>query len=276
MRNLFLFLAKYGHFILFLGLEIICFSLIVRFNDSQKETWLHTAGLYTGKINQKISDANEYLFLQETNDSLQSENARLLQQIIDFKVDFADNAYQNFELKDTSITKVIPARICNKTIHLRNNFITISKGSSNGIKKGMGVISQNGIVGIVKSVSNHYADVLLILHSLSRTSVSVKNKDYFGNMVWKSQSTKRVQVEAIPKYAELNVGDTIITSGYSNVFPLGLEIGKIASFEAEQGGSNYLIDVDLFNDLELIQHVYVIEIEKGEEIESLHSSKEKG
>lgn len=272
MRNLFLFLAKYGHFLLFLGLEIICFTLIIQYNDSQKETWVHTVGLYTGKINQQVSKASEYLVLQEINDSLQLENAKLLNQIIDFKVDFEDNAFQNFEQKDTSINKVIPARVVNKTINLRNNFITISKGAKDGVEKGMGVISTNGIVGIVKSVTDHYADIILILHSQSRISVSVKNKLYFGNMVWKNQGHRQTQIEAIPKYAEINIGDTIITSGYSSVFPFGLEIGTIASFEAEKGGSNYLIEVDLFNDLELLQYVYVVEILENEQINELNSS----
>lgn len=271
MRNLLLFLIRYGHLLIFILIEIICFSLIVRFNDNQKETWLNTVNLYTGQISDRINKVDNYFNLQEQNDSLSLENAHLLQQIIDFKVNYANNAYQEFEQTDTSINKVIPSRICNKTLRLRNNYFTLCKGSNHGIKKGMGVISADGVVGIVKSTTNNYSDVLLILHSDSRVSVAVKNKQYFGNMVWLSNNPKNLTVEAIPKYANIEIGDTIVTSGYSTVFPGGMEVGKVKAFEAERGGSNYTLDVEIFNDLELMEYVYVVNVENAMEKDSLHS-----
>lgn len=265
MRNLLLFLAKYGHLLLFLILEIICFSLIVQFNDTQNETWLNSVNLYSGQVQNRTEKFNEYLKLQQVNDSLLVENSKLLTQIIDFKVDLANNAFQEFESKDTLIHTVIPSRVCDKTIHLRNNHFTLCKGSKHGIEKGMGVITDDGLIGVIKSVQENYSDVILLLHSQSRISAAIKGREYFGNLVWKSNNRKVMVMEAVPKYAEINIGDTVITSGYSNIFPLGLEVGKIKSFNAEKGGNNYEIQVELFNDIDKAQYVYVIDISHKEE-----------
>ncbi len=273
MRNLLLFLAKYGHLLLFLILEIICFSLIIQFNDSQKETWVNSVNLYTGRVQERVNGVNNYLKLQQLNDSLSVENAKLLQQIIDFKVDLKDNAYQNFESIDTSIHTIIPTRVCDKTIRLRNNYFTLCKGSKQGIKKGMGVVSKQGIVGVVKSVTDHYSDVILLLHSQSRTSVSIKGKQYFGNLVWRTNDHSLMKMEAVPKYANVSLADTVITSGYSTIFPQGLEVGKVESINDEQGGNNYEIDVRLFNNIELLEYVYVIGIDHGLEVQELYSKK---
>ncbi len=272
MRNLLLFLARYGHLLLFLFLEFICFSLIVQFNDSQNETWINSVNLYTGRVQSRADRVNEYLRLQQVNDSLLLENSALLSQIIDFKVAFKDNAYQAFESKDTLIHTIIPSRVCAKTIHLRNNFFTLCKGENHGIEKGMGVITSNGLIGVVKSVQENYSDVILLLHSQSRISVAIKDKDYFGNLVWQSNNKKRMKMEAVPKYANLNIGDTIVTSGYSNIFPGGLLVGKVTSFAPESGGNNYEIQVELFNDIETAEYVYVIDIYNKKERELLFSN----
>ncbi len=272
MRNLLLFLAKYGHFLLFLFFEIICFFLIVNFNSSQKDIWSHSLSLYTGNVKERISNANNYLKLQEVNDSLHLENSVLLQEIINYKVYNKDNQYQNFEQADSLPYRLIPSRICDKTLHLRNNYFTLCKGQNHGIKKGMGVISKNGIVGIIKSVSDNYSDVILILNTQSRISVSIKNKNYFGNLVWRNNTFNKLNLEAIPKYAEISIGDTIVTSGYSTSFPPDIQVGKISAFEASPGGGDYIIDVELFNNIETISHSFVIDLQSNQEIDTLYSS----
>jgi rod shape-determining protein MreC len=257
MRNILLLFARYGAHILFIGIEIFCFFLIVNYNQTQKDIYLNSIGLLNGKINQRVDKLSDYLYLQEVNDSLISENAKLLEQIINA----SSNNQKTVFLQDSVLKefKIIPSAICNKTINLKNNYITLCKGESSGIRKDMGVISEKGIVGMVRSTSKDFSIVLPIINVLSRTSVAIKNKAYFGTMLWRDTHPLYVTVEEIPKHADLGVGDTIITSGFSSVFPKGIEIGKITNFSVEPGSANYTIDVTLNNDLSKIEYVYVID-----------------
>lgn len=257
MRNILLLFARYGAHILFIGIEIFCFFLIVNYNQTQKDIYLNSIGLFNGKINQRVDKLSDYLYLQEVNDSLISENAKLLEQIINT----SSSDQKTVFLQDSALKeyKIIPSAICNKTINLKNNYITLCKGESSGIRKDMGVISENGVVGMVRSTSKDFSIVLPIINVLSRTSVSIKNKAYFGTMLWRDTHPLHVTVEEIPKHADLGVGDTIITSGFSSVFPKGIEIGKITNFSVEPGSANYTIDVTLNNDLSKVEYVYVID-----------------
>ena len=270
MRNILLLFARYGAHILFIGIEIFCFFLIVNYNQTQKDIYLNSIGLFNGKINQRMDIFSDYLYLQVVNDSLNNENAKLLEQIInatstDQEAIFAiDSNLQEYN--------AISASICNKTINLKNNYVTLCKGEKSGIRVGMGVISENGIVGLVRSTSKDFSIVLPIINVLSRTSVSIKNKAYFGTMLWRDTHPLYVTVEEIPKHADIAVGDTLITSGFSSVFPRGIEIGKITNFSVEPGSANYTIDVTVYNDISKIEYVYVIDYVNRFEKDSLQNT----
>lgn len=270
MRNILLLFARYGAHILFVGIEIFCFFLIVNYNQTQKDIYLNSIGLFNGNINQRMDKFRDYLYLQEVNDSLINENAKLLEQIINSS---SSNQEAIFTI-DSSLQEYnsIPALICNKTINLKNNYVTLCKGERSGIRKGMGVISETGIVGLVRSTSKDFSIVLPIINVLSRTSVSIKNKAYFGTMLWRDTHPLHVTVEEVPKHADIAVGDTIITSGFSSVFPRGIEIGKITNFSVEPGSANYTIDVTVNNDISKIEYVYVIDYVNRFEKDSLQNT----
>ena len=260
MRNLLLLLAKYGSTILFILLEVLCFYIIISFNKSQGEIWRHSTNLLTGNINQRVQNTSDYFALEAINDSLLTENARLLESIINYRVFSKENDFQEFESLDSNLVeyKFIPSRITNKSFNKRNNYITLNKGAQDSIKIGMGVVSSNGIVGIVKEVSKNYSLVMTILHSQSRISAGIKNNDYHGTLIWDEMNPLKIKLRDLPKHAEVSVGDTIITSGFSTVFPYGIEIGKVQDYFSESNEDALELEVVLFNDIPATTHAYII------------------
>ena len=271
MRNLLLLLAKYSSTILFIILEVICFYIIISFNKSQSEIWVHSANLFSGSIDEKVENTSNFFRLEAVNDSLLTENARLLETIINYRVFSKKNQFQEYETLDSTQLeyKFTPARITGKTFNKRNNHITVNKGTKDSIRIGMGVISKAGILGIVKSVSENYALVMTVLHSQCRISAAIKNNDYHGTLVWDEMDPTTMQLKSIPKHAVLSVGDTIITSGYSTVFPYGIEIGTIQDFRVDRNEDSYSVIVQLFNDLPSETHAYLISSKDQKEKEKL-------
>lgn len=258
MQNLIQFIIKYGYLGLFLFLEGICFSMIVNYNQSQREIWINSAHLATSSVNAESERLKNYFRLTEINDSLSLVNAELIEKIVNYKVYSKDNAFQKFEIKDTLPYAIIPASVSTKTVGFRNNFFTVNKGWEHGVEKDMGVISSNGIVGTVMQTSKNFSKVLLINNQESFVSASIKGKGYFGNMKWNGTDYQRMELEAIPKFAKIEIGDTIITSGYSTIFPKNLFIGTIHRFEVKEGSNNYKIELELSENVTLLDYVYII------------------
>jgi rod shape-determining protein MreC len=212
-----------------------------------------------------VDKTRDYLRLQEINDSISQENARLIQRLINASTSITPGSQPN--LSPDYI--FIPAQVCDKTLNLKNNYFTLCTGESKGVKPGMGVISDNGVVGQVRSVSNDFSIVIPIINVLSRTSVAIKNSNYFGTMLWQDSNPLKMMVEEVPKHAQINVGDTIITSGFSTVFPKGIPVGKITNFSIEPGSANYSIEVDLNEDLARLDYAYVVDYKKKVQKDSL-------
>ncbi len=259
MGNLINAFLRYGGWFLFIFLEFLCFYLIVQNNEQQGEIYSNSRSFFVGSIFNKYNDVAQFWNLSAVADSLARENARLYEKL--------DNAkYINNLFRDTVVLEdvelqynYLTARVINNSINNNNNYLTLNKGSKQGLKPLMGVYSPTGIVGITKSVSNHYAIVNSILNRQTRISASVKRNDYFGSLVWKGSNPKIVDLEDIPKHANLVIGDTIQTSGFSTMFPPGLMIGKIDTFWLQDGSNYYNIKVKLTNDLAKVKSVYVVE-----------------
>ena len=136
--------------------------------------------------------------------------------------------------------------------------MTLCRGEKDGIRKGMGVISKQGVVGIVKAVSRNYATVQLILNGQSSVSVKIKSKNYHGNLIWDSEDIQKMTLIDVPKHATIEKGDSLVTSGYSISYPPEIYVGIIEDFMIEGGGNNYNIDVKLDYDLARLEYVYVV------------------
>ena len=269
MRNLIALLIRFGSLITFVVLEFICFAFIVNFNTSQKDIWVNSSNLFSGTILEKKNAVGTFLKLDDVNKNLQEENARLKESLL------LANGYSAEIMVDTNLQyKHIPASIFSQEYRLRNNHLTINKGRRDNVKKDMGVINEDGIVGIIKSTSAKYSLAISLLNTQTRISARIKSSNYFGNLLWEGRDPYMMTLESIPRYAEIKVGDTIVTSGYSTIFPRDLDIGVIESFELKKGTSNLNIEVRLTADLTNLSSVYIIENKDKEEIKALEEENE--
>lgn len=257
MYNVIQLLLRFGPHILFVALEVFCFYLIINYNTSQQEIYLNSSRVLAGKVYNAKAYLNDFFHLRDENDSLRLENANLIENLI-----VINYSLEKIEEMDTVHFKysLIPANVINKTIDKRNNYITFDKGSRLGVKPGMGVISPNkGIVGIVRNVSTHFSHVISILHSQTKISCAIKNRNSFGALVWKNMDPTRMSLTGIPKHEKFFVGDTVITSGYSTIFPKGILVGIVEEFAVIPGENSFDITVRLFNNLRHVDYAYIIQ-----------------
>jgi rod shape-determining protein MreC len=257
MRNILIFLSKYNSLFVFIILELICLNLIINYNNRQKEIFLYSSNLFSAFVLKEYNKYLDYINLADINKKLKEDNALLIE-------NYFNRKYREIPLYSNSdsivdIYSVIPAGICNKSIDKRNNRITIDRGSSAGIRKGMGVLDAKGIIGVVNMVNKNYSSIIPLNNTVSRTSVIVKNKEYFGILKWDPYDYRRITLTTIPKHANVAIGDSVITSGFSTIYPKGIFVGKIEKINTEQGSSYLSITVKLINDLALIQNVYIID-----------------
>lgn len=257
MRNLFLYLLRYGSFALFLLLEGVCIFLLVNYNETQKSIFVNSSGNLNGRVNSFTHRIGEYFEAHSELDSL-AEVVRELRTQNLYLNDLVEEADLDDVEMDTQFTYHV-ARVIQNSTAKSNNFITLNKGSKDGINSRMGVVSDYGVVGIVRDVSPNFCTVMSVLHRQSQVSASVKNSSYFGNLKWIGLNPDLVLLEEIPKHANVSIGDTIQTSGYSRNFPRGLEIGKIVNIDLEEGANTFTIKVDLFNDMNNLEVVYILE-----------------
>jgi rod shape-determining protein MreC len=256
MQNLFAFLVRHGVLLLFLGLEVLCFNLVVNNNHRQSEIYHKTSTVVTAALNKKVAGVVHYWRLQGVNDSLRIENAALREQLYN-RIVLAEAGNAGLD-STTRRFGIKPATVIQNSIGLRNNYITLDRGKDSGIKSGMGVVTDKGPIGIVVATTRRFTRVMSLLHSNMMLSASIKTKGYFGSLVWRSANPKLMELDALPKHAQIQIGDTVVTSGYSKIFPPGLQIGKIDTFWLPTGSNFYRARVVLDIDLSSLQSAYVI------------------
>jgi rod shape-determining protein MreC len=248
---------------MFLFLEVLCVYLIVQYNKKQKDLYLTSANAISGAAYARYDKLNQYIHLGENAAKLAQENARLMEALPTAKLDqtlVRDSVVQRDSMKHvTQRYAFITAEVINNSISLPNNYLTLNKGSKQGIIKGMGVITTDGVVGIVRAVSDNFSSVISVFHQQSKISAAIHRKGHFGSLVWNERRNPfYLYLEDIPKHAEIVKGDTVETSGYSAVFPKGVMIGTVDTFKIKDGGNFYTIDVRLKATLGKIKYVYVV------------------
>jgi len=196
--------------------------------------------------------------MKEEAKRLATENAKLREQLFNQQVSSLPSK-DTLTLDDQQYF-LIPAKIMNKSTNEPDNYFTLNKGRKHGIRPDMGVVSSNGIIGIVKTANEDFARVITILHRQSAISVSNKKTKDYGMLKWNRDLDYRyTSIEAYPKHAALAVGDTIVTSAYSTHFPEGIHVGIVEKFEYPESEYFYKIKVALSNNLNTVKYVYVIE-----------------
>ncbi len=220
-----------------------------------------------------VSSVLQYFELARVNQQLAEENARLrtrLQSTISDTTNFAQSlSYQI--LKEDSIFKFTPAKIINNSVNKQQNYLTLNRGRKHGIKPDQGIISSDGIVGVVTSVSESFSTGLSLLNPRWNVSAKLKESGFYGSLAWNGEDYQIADLLEIPFHVKIATGDTVVTSGYSSIFPEGLMIGVIESFKQPQGENYYDIKVRLSTNFKAVRHVEIIENKKKEEIEKLEN-----
>ncbi len=262
MKYLFLILKKQFFFFLFVFLELIALLLLANHNNYHKTNIINTANSFTGSLNSGFSSISDYLFLKEANRQLSIENA-LLRDAGSIIYMPSDSLVE----KDTSY-RYIAAKVVSNTSRNRNNYIMINKGRADGIEKEMGLISPFGAAGIVVEVTDHYATAISLLHKNTRISARIKKSGQMVSVVWDGNDYRSGMVEDIPTHIVPEPGDTIITSGYSFVFPENILIGLIGD-KTITGGTLNKVQLIFSTDFNNLSFVYATQNLVSEELDSL-------
>ncbi|MCB0628647.1 MAG: rod shape-determining protein MreC [Saprospiraceae bacterium] len=261
---------RFGNWVTFLILEAISLALVVEYNQYQNEIFIHSANVLTGNLNEGTHSIGQYFSLTGENERLQQENSKLLAEVNALKqlLPPQDSSIHAPELHSPRF-EFIPAKVINKTLLGQNNYFTINLGRHDSIDVNMGVIGDQGLVGIVTNVSKHHAKVMTLLHPLARISASIQGQSFYGSLSWDGHDPYHMILEDIPKEADINIGDNIITSGYSNLFPPDIIIGTIESADNKAGDGGHTITVKLINDLSSLTYAYVLKDRMKEDLKQL-------
>tara|TARA_A100000171_G_C2129253_1_gene145574 strand:- start:498 stop:1352 length:855 start_codon:yes stop_codon:yes gene_type:complete len=271
MGQLFSFLYKYRAFFTFLTLEVICIWIIVRNNNYQRAAYFSVASGFVGNINERTNNISDYFSLKKVNSDLAEENARLrtlLLQLTETPLDSLKTFDIDTDTTDAVHYRLIAAEIVDNSIRLSHNFFKINKGSNDGIKTGMGVISQKGVVGKIRTVSKNYSSGISLLNSRNQVSAKLKNSNRTATIQWDGdgRNPRVAKLLYITREDNVQVGDTVVTSSFNAVYPKDIMIGTVASVKPDPNQRDLEIEVSLSVDFGTLAYVYVIEnIYKEEE-----------
>ena len=274
-NRLILLLKKYDYVVVFLLLVIVSVVLMSRTSYYQSSKLISWTNSIAGGWYQGVHSISGYFGLKSENDRLAEENARLRAQLEESYIKYNDSV---FTVNDTTYRQrysYTEAQVIKNSWNQQNNYVMINKGSSHGIKPDMAVISPDGIVGVVMSVSDNFATIMPVLHSDSRNSVKVKRTGISGSLVWDGADYRYAQVIDVPTTHKFLQGDTIITSGLANDFPEGIPVGYVMEAENLSGSGFYIVKIRLATDFNKLDHVYIINDRFGQEMKSLMDRTEK-
>ena len=264
MQQIIYFFIRNKNFLLFAVLFIISVALTFQTHNYHNDKFISSANFITGGVYTFRNNITDYLNLGKENEQLLQENLMLRKRLDQFKEVVV------FEKLDSTVLPnkydYFTARVINNNYSKTKNQLTLDKGPKDSIKIDLGVISSQGIVGIVSDVSENYSTVQSILNTKSRINAKHKNSSHFGSLKWDTKDPNVAQLVDIPRLAELKRGDTIVTGGRSTIFPEGLLIGTVKDFHLDKDDNYYSVNVQLFNDMTSLEHVYLIENNEAKEI----------
>jgi rod shape-determining protein MreC len=260
MQGFLRFLKTFHLLVLFLVLEIIAFSLFINQHSYQRASFLNSSNKLTAGVYDFFRGITQYLDLNSSNKELLIENLILHKQLMERKI---PNPYQSFLHGDF---KFLPARVINNSIHKRQNIFTINVGRIHGVKPDMAVISPSGVVGVTLAVSDNYSTAVSILNEKFKLSAKIRKNGYFGSLTWKAGDYRHAKLVEIPTHVEVQVGDTVVTSGYSSIFPEGYVIGQVSEIDIPAGSNFFEIKVKLAVDYKNLDYIYLIENLRRDEL----------
>lgn len=275
MNSIFQFLYKHLHWLVFVVLEIVCFVLLFSFNGFQGSIYLSTANAVSARLMVGKSRVASYFALDQTNEALAVQNAMLQQRVTEleqmlgqFRLDSLSEAEAIDKVRRMGF-RISPVRIVDNSINKTDNFITIDKGSADGLVPDMGVIDCAGTLGVVYKCSQHYSLVMPLLNSKSSLSCKVLGGDSFGFLKWEGGDARYAMLYDLPRYAEVQIGNTIVTSGHSVSFPEGIMVGRVAEMFPSSDGLYVTLKVLLSAGFDQLGHAFVVSKMDADELVAL-------
>lgn len=259
MDSLFRFLKRIHFLLIFIVLEVLSIVMLVR-GDGRRNSVFHTSANYI------IGNIYDFTWKYVGYFHLREENEMLMQQLLNLKVNSSDfvtaDTARFRDQKDTTgrlAYRIIRASVIKNSISRQNNFITLDVGSDLGVRPDMGVMSAAGVTGVVVAVSKHYSLAISVLNHKTGISAKLKGSNFYGALTWPGDHYRFANLNEIPNHVELHQGDTVVTSGYSAIFPPGLPIATIEDFHRNSDDNFYNIKVKLLTDLKCLTNVFVID-----------------
>ncbi|WP_296703307.1 rod shape-determining protein MreC [Algoriphagus sp.] len=273
MLRILQFLYKLRSFLLFILLEVLAIWLLVQNNSPQGAAFFNSSNAMAGSILETQSDIRDFFSLAEANQALVVENSRLLEQLNSLKME-PDSIKLDLDSVLSAQFEFKGARVISNSLRFAQNHLTLNKGSLDGIEPGMGIFNEAGVVGRVKSVSKNYAVGISLLNNDLLISSIIKSTGDFGSINWDGKNSQKAKLLYVPRHVQAQVGDTVVTSGYSAVFPRNINIGVISNV-IQSGDPNYLdIEVTLTTDFSKISYVYLVENTQANELDTLYQKSE--
>ena len=267
MHALIQFIQRHHLLFLFVILQGAAGMLLIRNNYIQRIAIVSATDVVSGSVYEQMSKWRDYLLLREQNIQLQNENIQLrsMMQNSFYRTDYERTLY--VDTVNRRRFEYISAKVINNEINRQFNFITLDRGKNSGITEGMAIIGPEGIVGIIYGVSERFATVMPVINRNFRVSVKFKKNDHFGSLSWDGRSYRRASLNEISLHVPVEIGDTIVVSGYSASFPEGITVGTVERVEPKDG-SFYSIDVLLATDFRRLNYVTVVEdLMRNEQLE---------
>ena len=264
MRNLLDFLYKYHHWLVFIVLEVVSVVLLFQYNSYQGSVWFSSASAVAGKAYELESKMTSYLSMAKANEELTMRNIYQERQLDQLRRLYAEATKDTTDMERKGLEflskyQLIPAKVVENSIHKLENLITIDKGRKDGVEPDMGVACGNGVVGVVYLVSDHYSVVISALNAASsRISCAIRGRGYFGYLHWYGGDPSVAYVEDVPRHAKFKLGEWMVTSGFSSIFPSGVQVGKIEQAYNSSDGLSYKLKVRLSTDFGNVRDVVVI------------------
>ncbi len=260
MQTLLRILIRYSNFLVFIALEVAAFMLLSWNNVYPRSSIMSTANDIVAWQHEQLSEIKSYFSLRSQNEQLAAENAALRNQISSM------NSTQNGD----SI-HYLPAKVVQMTTSQLHNYLTINRGSNDGIQQRQGVRNEEGVVGIVRTVGPNYSVVLPIINTHSNLSCRFTKNDYIGTLQWDGKDSRFGQLTDVAAHMVVNIGDTIITSGLSPVFPEGIPVGIVENSVLKEGDSYYTIRVRLNTNFKRLKYVEIVQNGAQQELEELQN-----
>jgi rod shape-determining protein MreC len=260
MNSLLIFLKKIHRWFIFVVLEILSIVMLVSGGGKRNSVFYTSANYIAGKIYDITWRYVGYFYLREENASLMRQLAAMRENVtLSYVADTAEFRTNADTLSRKLKYKYLLASVIKNSVSNQNNFLTLDAGKNKGVKQDMGVISASGVVGIVVAVSDNYSLAISVLNKKIGISAKIKNNNYYGSLLWECENYNEAVLTEIPNHVDIAKGDTVVTSGYSAVFPPEIPIATIETFEKNSEDNFYNITVKFLTDLKCVSNVFIIE-----------------